>query len=34
MTLSHIAKEIIGKNQVFIKYPTDEVISGVTPINE
>lgn len=34
MTLSHIAKEIIGKNQVFIKYPTDEVISGVTTINE
>jgi hypothetical protein len=30
LTLSQIAKEIIGKSQVFIKYPADEVIEGGT----
>jgi hypothetical protein len=34
LTLSQVAKEIIGKSQVFIKYPADEVINGSTKIKE
>jgi hypothetical protein len=34
LTLSQVAKEIIGKSQVFIKYPADEVINGSTQIKE
>jgi hypothetical protein len=34
LTLSQIAKEIIGKSQVFIKYPADEVLNGTTQIKD
>lgn len=34
MTLSQISKEIIGKSQLFIKYPTDEVIAGTSLIKD
>jgi hypothetical protein len=34
LTLSQVAKEIIGKSQVFIKYPADEVLNGTTQIKD
>jgi hypothetical protein len=34
MTLSHVAKEILGKNQMFIKYPGDDKIDGNTTIED
>jgi hypothetical protein len=34
MTLAQVAKEIMGKTHVFVKYPADEALDTSTTIGE